>query len=213
MKGQDDLTIKRSDPDSSFPALGQVGFLPHLEHLRHSPWLLEALRQSQCGEGQPLQIFWPFSPEISLLVLGESSHVRAPSQAACKGKNGVTLWNQCCKKKKKAPNYRVKCHWSNDSPSLSLSWYAVFKLSHQGHVKWHFNHQQKVLSYTRHISMYSKTALECRQAMSELNSLLCSRRSLKLLFDRFPRLGRFWAALEQWVPLPTNLLPAVIRHL
>lgn len=101
MKGQDDLTIKRSDPDSSFPALGQVGFLPHLEHLRHSPWLLEALRQSQCGEGQPLQIFWPFSPEISLLVLGESSHVRAPSQAACKGKNGVTLWNQCCKKKKK----------------------------------------------------------------------------------------------------------------
>lgn len=77
---------------------------------------------------------------------------------------------------------------------------------HWGHEKWCLNHQWKVPLYDRHISMSSKTALESGQAMSELNAFLCSRRSLKLLFDRFSRLGWFFAALEECVPLPTNLL-------
>lgn len=75
-----------------------------------------------------------------------------------------------------------------------------FKPSHWGHVKWCLKHQWKVPSCYRDISMYSKTALESGQARSELNAFLCSRRSLKLLFDRFPRLGWFWAALEECVP-------------
>lgn len=35
VKGQDDLTIKWSDPDSSFPPLDQMGFLPQRPHLKH----------------------------------------------------------------------------------------------------------------------------------------------------------------------------------